>query len=506
MQYDFFILNAFNYLKQHNFKITRWVIDSQRFIVHAKNQDRSMIFVDTLNYVKYSLKDIGKVVGFEKLEIDFSKCTLNELITYCKRDVEILKRFVLELIKFVKYNDLGSFKPTIAGLAFNAFRHRFMTEKIFIHQDPRVQELEIESYRGGRNECFFIGEYHGKVYYLDINSMYPYVMRSFPFPCRLEKLYYCVKPQDYKMLAQNYLTIARCRVDVIKPVVGIKYNNKLTFPVGIFSATLTKPEIELVNKYGSIIRFDAVACYKPAPLFVNYVEYFHELKQKYTQENNPVFRALAKLYLNSLYGKFGQRITKYTLIAENCQLEDGIYNWIDSKTWKPRTAWVINGNMYLVEKEQPSENSFIAIASFVTAYARCYLTELILKAGEKNVLYCDTDSLFLTQQGYENLKEYIGEGELGKLEVQGVGEGITIFAPKHYIFQGKAKIKGVPSRAIKVEDNKYVVERWLRARSLLRRGLKDRVIVEDSIKELKLKYDKGVVEKDGWVKPFSLIL
>jgi hypothetical protein len=127
-----------------------------------------------------------------------------------------------------------------------------------------------------------------------------------------------------------------------------------------------------------------------------------------------------------------------------------------------------------------------------------------LKAGYGNVLYCDTDSLFVTERGYDNLREYIGERELGKLEVRGVGEEMTVFAPKHYIFRGVAKIKGVPGKAIRIDDTTYRLERWLRGRSLLRRGITDRVLVEETEKKLRLVYDKGVVGDDGWVKPLLL--
>ena len=46
------------------------------------------------------------------------------------------------------------------------------------------------------------------------------------------------------------------------------------------------------------------------------------------------------------------------------------------------------------------------IASTVTAYARCYLFDIMRKAGLENVLYCDTDSVFLTEDGYEGIRSF----------------------------------------------------------------------------------------------------
>jgi hypothetical protein len=504
MQYDFFLSGGFRYLEHYGFKITKFVVDSQRFFVQARKDTKSVIFVDTLNYTKSSLAEIGKTVGLDKLEIDFSKCKADELVNYCKRDVEILKRFVLKLVGFVKEHDLGSFKPTIAGLAFNAFRHRFMNARIYIHRHPEAQRLEIESYRGGRNECFYIGRYKGKVYALDVNSMYPFVMLNNGYPVMLTAYYQTGDLKTLEGLMRDLLVIARLRVRVNEPVVGVKHNGKLVFPIGTFEGVFTSPEIQLVREYGKILEVKEIAGYEPARVFFEYVSYFHRLKTEYEAKGDMVFRSIAKLYLNSLYGKFGQRLNRYTLVAENCNMDDGIYSMISETSSKPVSIWVIDGRMYMVEKEEPSENSFVAVASFVTSYARNYLTQLILKAGYGNVLYCDTDSLFVTERGYDNLREYIGERELGKLEVRGVGEEMTIFAPKHYIFKGVAKIKGVPGKAVRIDDTTYRLERWLRGRSLLRRGITDRVLVEETEKKLRLAYDKGVVGEDGWVKPLLL--
>jgi len=65
-------------------------------------------------------------------------------------------------IEFCQSEDLGAFGYTIAGQSFNAFRHKFMKEDIYIHNSEKVLELERECYKGGRCEAFFIGTSEGK--------------------------------------------------------------------------------------------------------------------------------------------------------------------------------------------------------------------------------------------------------------------------------------------------------------------------------------------------------
>ncbi|GAH94157.1 unnamed protein product, partial [marine sediment metagenome] len=78
------------------------------------------------------------------------------------------------------------FSITKASQAFCAYRFRFMDHKIYIHNDVTVQNLERSAYIGGRVECFRLGKIPGKQFVsMDINSMYPFVMKAEKYPYEL---------------------------------------------------------------------------------------------------------------------------------------------------------------------------------------------------------------------------------------------------------------------------------------------------------------------------------
>jgi DNA polymerase I-like protein with 3'-5' exonuclease and polymerase domains len=52
----------------------------------------------------HSLANWGEILGYKKLEIDFSKCTEEELAVYCKKDVEITKEVFKRLSVFYHKN------------------------------------------------------------------------------------------------------------------------------------------------------------------------------------------------------------------------------------------------------------------------------------------------------------------------------------------------------------------------------------------------------------------
>ena len=119
-------------------------------------------------------------------------------------------------------------------------------------------------------------------------------------------------------------------------------------------------------------------------------------------EKNPGLRTLAKLLLNSFWGKFAQRsnlskkklvksraemlelITDETLIVE-CMVELGDEELMVS--YKSRDPF-----------SDPSAASNVVIAAFVTCQARLKLYDLLDKLGER-ILYFDTDSAFWVDTG-----------------------------------------------------------------------------------------------------------
>ena len=124
---------------------------------------------------------------------------------------------------------------------------------------------------------------------------------------------------------------------------------------------------------------------------------------------NPGLRALAKLMLNSFWGKFGQRInmSKVEVISDPAKLYDILLaddkivhdiNFINHEIAEVR---------YEAEEEfvEPNAKTDVVIAAFTTAHARLKLYEL-LEQLQESVLYYDTDSvLYVTKPGQYNPPE-----------------------------------------------------------------------------------------------------
>ena len=501
--FDFMVVNGFNWLTLYGWELKRNILSSNLFIVSFKHEGKTIEVLDSLNWFKTSIKILGSVLGIPKLEIDFKTCSNAELERYCKRDVDILKMVLLSWINFLRKYNLGNFKQTVAAQAFTAFRHRFMRDKIYIHAHKQALKLEREAYRGGRCECFKLGELKEPIYELDFNSLYPSVMHDNSFPTKLVKY---VQKGNYRML-QNFLThfavIARVTIKIKKPFIGVKHE-RLIFPVGIFECVLTTPELKAVLKHGEVLEVKEMAIYEQKPIFKTYVRELYDMRKGFKSDNNLIFDMLTKLLLNSLYGKFGQYNETIKELG-SCDPSVSYYErGINMDTGERFIQWAFGGKAF-IKKGKKTEwlHSFPAISAHVSAFARLRLWEAMKQAWEVNVFYVDTDSLFVNQEGYDALKSLLSETKLGALRLIKKGESLTILGLKDYVFEGEQKIKGVKKNAVKIAANKWEQQRFLKFRSLLREDSLKAPLVDTIIKQLKREYKKGVVLENGKVIPYN---
>ena len=120
------------------------------------------------------------------------------------------------------------------------------------------------------------------------------------------------------------------------------------------------------------------------------------LLQYHKIEHNPGLRALAKMMLNSMWGKFGQRLNKTQVKDFNDPQK--FHNFLHSDALDVRHVSVVNDNIVeahyqLQEEDIPvSPNLNVFVACFTTFWARLRLYEALELLGQR-VLYFDTDSV-----------------------------------------------------------------------------------------------------------------
>ena len=503
LSFDFTIVNGFKYLRDTDFTCQFFYSSGATTLIKVKKKRHSIIFVDSLNWFKESLETIGKRVGVPKMSIDFDTCDMKTLSTYCKRDVEILVRVFEHLTRFLTSNRISRLCYTIGSTSMAAYLFRHYSEKIYIHNNKEAITLERASYKGGRTECFFIGELtYGPYFVVDVNSLYPFVMKTNLFPVKYKKIIHNPSLKTLASTLKIHAVVARVLLDTQSPRYALRAKRTL-FPVGTFTTTLTTPDLieAIINR--DIKEVYTMVVYEQAKIFTGFVDRFYKIRKEFARADNQLFEHFCKILLNSLYGKFGQKAEEWTKVGLCPNEPDRIEDIIDATTHRRKRLRYLLGEIHELTSHGEAMHSFPAIASHVTAYARAYLWELIMKCGRKNCYYCDTDSLFVNQKGLDNLTEYLDNDILGMLKIEYQTDTITIHGLKDYVTDKKKVVKGIRKSATVVSDTDYIMEIWPTLKGLLRVSAGHTYITKRQLKHLSREYTKGIISPSGYTLPFD---
>lgn len=396
------------------------------YCIKVKFKEEVIIsFFDSLKLLNFSVEEVAKAfnLSIKKLEIDYkAKREKGHKITdeekeYLKHDVMIMS------LALEKMFEMKITRMTIASNAMNFFKDTISKKRFEEWFKPPLYDKDLrQAYKGGFT---YLNEiYRGKEVkegiVLDVNSLYPSVMYYSPMPYG-EGIYFdgkYVPDKLYNLYIQNITCQFRIKKDMI-PTIQIK-NNLSFVPTEYLSSsngesinlTLTNVDLKLFLEHYDIydISYNWGWKYKSSTkIFKRYIDYWNELKVKATKEGNKPLRTIAKLMLNSLYGKFAASPEGRSKIP---YLDNNIVKYKLSEL-EERTAY------------------YLPISIFITSWARDK-TIRSAQAVYHRFIYADTDSLHLEGTDIpENL--LISDTELGKWKIESTFKRGKYLRQKCYI-------------------------------------------------------------------------
>ena len=396
----------------------------------VKGKHRNMVKIyDSLKLLNFSVDAIAK--GFDlpirKLELDYDtyrpeghELTPHE-IDYIRNDVEIMAR-ALDI-----FMSQGHSKMTIGSNALKNFkdlcpdfRNLFPVLPNEVDQDIRV------SYKGGFT--YLSPKYKekktGAGVVFDVNSLYPSIMynRLLPYgkPIAFDGKY------EHDAIMPLYTQMLLCHFKIkpnkipsiqIKHSFDFKQNEYLEssensdYPVAL---VLTNPDLELFFEQYDVWDLKYLGGWKfkgAKGIFKEYIDYWSEQKINAKKQGNKAQYTISKIFLNSLYGKFGT----------------------NPNGSKKQPVMDHNGVMhYTVLPREERKSIYVALSSFVTAYGRKQIIEQsqairdwsMKNKGFDAYVYSDTDSIhaLLTDEDVEQLSDVldIDDYRLGALKKESV--------------------------------------------------------------------------------------
>jgi len=370
---------------------------------------------------------------------------------YCEQDcrvlyqiINIFSRRIFEQFKINIHN-----YPTLPSLAFAIFRSNFLDK---VKNGIPLITGEIynyikKSYTGGAVDVY---KPHGNdVKAYDVNSLYPSQMQSRPMPVGSPTFfqgdikYYSGSLGPIEELLGFYEVEVTTPENLAYPILQrrVKTTNGGTRTVadlGTWKGVYFSEEIKNAEQYGYTFKILSGYLFKKENIFKDYVDTLYTWKEN--SDPNSSDYLIAKMLLNSLYGKFGQKplmethlildkeeILKYEtdgkyVITNSIELDNGKellsffdYSYLQEDPWYSKSKY---------------KNISVPIASAVTAYARIEMSHYKMWCLENDIIiyYSDTDSIYISAY----LPDHLVSKKLGQMKLERVFKEACFIAPKVY--------------------------------------------------------------------------
>ena len=425
-----------------------------------------------------SIEDIGEMVGVKKLkEIHDYESIKNydDLIDVPDDEIMYINNDVLIMCRLIKYLDsVGINAITMSSSAYKNWRmdkYQLCKHQFIKDENDEINEIVRKSYRGGITKVNpkYAGQLLHGVISFDVNSLYPSVMYENKIPIGMGKIYKtideCIKDRRYAYIVEVLVKNAEVKKGYhafIGEDSGFTYSRKYNYSDKLLNKTLYlwDTEFRLFNKiYDNDSVIVKVVGYKTANnVFTEYIDRWYSVKEN---AKTPAERQLAKLMLNSLYGKFGMNDARASKIPVEIREDEIIYRIIETFS------------CYYDKK----------VASFITSKARVKYATFMNLCFDKFV-YGDTDSIYyLSDKIPDIFKDIVDDKKMGFWKYEGYYPRFKALKAKCYIKEvnGKinVKVSGCPKEcASKINFDNFQIGLKLEDCKKVKRKVKGGIVID----------------------------
>ena len=408
---------------------------------------------DSLKVIQLKVERIPKAFGLQQFKgtIDYKADRpighqlTDEEKEYIKGDVQIVAQ-AMKIMLSEKMTKMTAASNALASYKLMKTKQAF--DLLFPILDDETDSFIRKAYRGGFT--YVSPRFQARILkdgiVLDVNSLYPSVMHCvsgermpYEYPARFEG-----EPPFLSLGSSTdelWVAEVECMFKIKKdhiPCIQLKGNSRyiqteyLTDSRGMVRFTTTNVDWALITQQYDLYNVSWHGGYRmlsKQDLFNSFIDENMRIKAEATLSGNKGMRSIAKLRMNSLYGKFGTRPS--------------------AKRKKPIINDKTNGIRFVEISEDERDSIYIPVAVFVTAWAR-YKTITSAQHCYDRFIYADTDSLHLLGTDIPDNLE-IDDVKLGAWKHESTFTHAKFLRAKCYVEEGDDKkltvhVAGMPDR------------------------------------------------------------
>lgn len=478
--YDARIGGVFRFMPELGWRLVAHNITAKGTWLEWRRDGCTLVMVDSTTVFATKIAKVGQYFGLGKLDVDFLSDDDAEWLERCRRDVEILKTSMMAYLQWIEEADLGNWQMTGSGQSWAAFRHKFLTHKMTIHDDEDALVAERRAMWAGRCEAYWHGELKGQtVCEFDFTQSYMTIARDHPVPVRL------IGPMpagyDWRRIvaSETSALLAEVEVETDVPVLPASKDGRILWPVGRFTTTVWDVELAEAIKAGAKVTVKRGWLYRLQPALKAWAEWtIGQLAE--SDATVPAWqKSILKHWSRALIGRLAMTYNSWEQFGTVPNQQVSRSRLVDIDTNEEYDIMQVGNDVWADAGRVESPNSMPMVTGYIQAIARVRLWRVMDSLPPNVLLYVDTDSLLVTQRNLSVVEEVaaspIGHG----LRLKRSWDGFAIFGPRQIVTGRQVRVSGVPSNAQQSSRGKYQGVVWDTLPGALSRGHTNKVIIRD---------------------------
>lgn len=367
---------------------------------------------------------------------------------FVRRDCKILSKAVHAYTDWIATDDLGGVAITGNGQAWCAFRRRFMTDGILIHDNPDARADERRAMWTGRCEAYWRGAIgYQTVHEWDLTSAYTNIVADNAVPTLLHG------PMDPNRSLQSYLDdgryeiLAEVEVDTQVPVVPTGLDAGIVWPVGRLVTTLWTPELQTALVSGDAVRVRRGWLYRRSPALRAWGRWILAALDSADTVVPAWRKAILKRWGNVLVGRFAMQYPKWTRVAWSPESDVRYTPTLDEDTGEEYAVMQVGHDVWKQTGVVEAHHSAPQVTGWVMSKLRADLWRIMQRVPSKALLYVDTDSLLVTDRWIDVMQD-LQESAIGRgLRLKRSWQGMAIYGPRQLVTGDAVRVAGLPKGA-----------------------------------------------------------
>lgn len=384
---------------------------------------------------------------------------------------QTIREAVLQILTWVEHDDLGPFKPTGSGQSYSAFRRRYLTDRVLVHDDQERLTAERLSMWAGRTEAWRHGNISGGPFVeLDMRAAYTRIASQCAVPTVAVGRLHKPTVQTVLNARGTYEYLCHVKVETETPVVPASSGTHTFWPTGVFDTWIWTPELDLLSRYATRVQITGAYKYRTGYALKDFSSYVLATLDAPLENNLGLPSLVMKHWSRTLVGRLGLRYRAWIPFSDDGDNDLSMCTFIDYDENTMTDMLCVGKDMLLLGRLEESVESVPQIPAWVMSECRRRLWETMVDIGLERIVYVDTDSIIVATGGDRTYERALIRCHADLWAPKARHTKLQIHGPRNLTTDSDRRMSGLPGNAIQSGPTEYRGEVMRSIKESMRHG------------------------------------